>query len=108
MRNAGLTAKLDFLFSKWKELSKTNDEIANAWKKMLQEQVTDNNGSPTNTQNSSAKMTRQKILSGLEGEDNIEAGDVKQTTKSKDSVEQEAATNIKAKNIKIGNLTQEG
>ena len=108
LRNAGLTAKLDFLFSKWKELSKTNDEVANVWEKMLQEQVTDNNESPTDTKNPSAKMTRQKILSDIEAEDSVEVGDVKQAAKSGHSVDQEAATNMKAKNIKIGNLTQEG
>jgi S1-C subfamily serine protease len=50
LRNAGSTAKLDFLFSRWKELSKTNDEVANAWEKRLPEQVTDD---LANTKNSS-------------------------------------------------------
>jgi hypothetical protein len=52
-------------------------------------------------------VTRQKLLSDIEVEENLEVGDVKQKSKSNGSVELEAATHLKAKNIKIGNLTQE-
>jgi len=36
LRNAGLTAKLDFLFSKWKELFDMNDGIAKSWDERLE------------------------------------------------------------------------
>jgi hypothetical protein len=52
--------------------------------------------------------TRQKMLSGIEAGETLEAGNATQKSKQVGSVNQEMATNLTAKNIKLGNLTQEG
>jgi DNA-binding Xre family transcriptional regulator len=55
----------------------------------------------------SAGVKRQEMLSGVEVTGNLEAGDLAQKAQHNSSVEQKMATNLKAENIKFGNLTQE-
>ena len=53
--------------------------------------------------------TVQVMLSNINVTDNLEVGDMKQnSTNAGKSVKQTMATDIKAKNVKLGNLTQEG
>jgi len=58
LRNAGLTTKLDFLFSKWKELSDIHDEMAKAWDERLETftSKTNSNG----LENTSKKQVLEK------------------------------------------------
>ena len=49
----------------------------------------------------------QKMLSGIEAEETLEAGKMTQKLKPGDSGIQEMATNLKAKNINLNDLTQE-
>ena len=49
----------------------------------------------------------QELLDGIEVTGNLEAEDLVQKAKSGSSVKQKMATNLKAENVKLGNLTQE-
>lgn len=56
----------------------------------------------------SAGVKRQEMLCDVEVTSNLEVGDLTQKAQRGSSVEQKMATNLKAENIKLGNLTQEG
>lgn len=49
----------------------------------------------------------QELLDGIEVTGNLEAEDLVQKAKPSGSVKQKMATNLKAENVKLGNLTQE-
>ena len=51
-------------------------------------------------------LSSQKILSEISVEGNIEVESMHQDSTSGSQANQEMATNIKAKNIKVGNLSQ--
>jgi hypothetical protein len=53
-----------------------------------------------------AGAVRQIMANGLEVEETLEAGDITQTASGGTEVEQQMLTDAKAKNIKIGNMTQ--
>ncbi len=55
----------------------------------------------------SAGVKRLEMLSGVEVTSNLEVGDLSQKAPRGSSVELKMATNLKAENIKLGNLTQE-
>lgn len=55
----------------------------------------------------SAGVKRQEMLSDVEVTSNIEVGDLTQKAQRASAVEQKMATNLKAENLKLGNLTQE-
>lgn len=55
----------------------------------------------------SAGVKRQEMLNSVEVTGNLEVGDLTQKTQRGSSAEQKMATNLKAENIKLGNLTQE-
>lgn len=55
----------------------------------------------------SAGVKRQEMLSDIEVMSNLEVGDLTQKAQRGSSVEQKMATNLKAENILLGNLTQE-
>ena len=54
-----------------------------------------------------AGVIHQEMLSDVEVTSNIEVGDLTQKAQRGSAVEQKMATNLKAENIKLGNLTQE-
>ncbi|MDZ8237445.1 MAG: hypothetical protein RMZ69_09780 [Nostoc sp. ChiQUE01a] len=54
-----------------------------------------------------AGVFRQKMLTDVETEETLEAGNLTQKSKLSGSGDQEMAKNLKAKNIKFGDLTQE-
>lgn len=54
-----------------------------------------------------AGVNHQEMLSDVEVTSNIEVGDLTQKAQRGSAVEQKMATNLKAENIKLGNLTQE-
>lgn len=53
------------------------------------------------------KIRNQELLSGVEVTGNLEVEDLIQKAKPGGSVKQKMATNLKAENVKLGNLTQE-
>jgi hypothetical protein len=54
-----------------------------------------------------AGVVRQVMASGIEVAGDLEAGDMSQKANRSGSVEQEMLTNVKAQNIRLGNLSQE-
>ena len=54
-----------------------------------------------------AGVRNQELLSGVEVTGNLEVEDLIQKAKPGGSVKQKMATNLKAENVKLGNLTQE-
>ena len=54
-----------------------------------------------------AGVRNQELLNGVEVTSNLEAEDLVQKAKPGGSVKQKMATNLKAENVKLGNLTQE-
>ena len=54
-----------------------------------------------------AEIKNQELLSGIEVTGNLEVEDLVQKAKPGGSVKQKMATNLKAENVKLGNLTQE-
>ena len=63
---------------------------------------------PLNSLLDSAGVRRQEMLSDIEVTSNLEVkGDLTQKAQRGSSVEQKMATNLKAENILLGNLTQE-
>jgi hypothetical protein len=87
-----------------KHIDKVQDELAT--------QMEDDDGYAAELQNlvnqlKSAGVVRQVMASGLEVEETLEAGDMTQTVSGGTEVEQHMVTDVIAKNVKIGDMTQE-
>jgi hypothetical protein len=87
-----------------KHIDTVQDELAT--------QMEEDNGYAAELQNlvnqlKAAGVVRQVMASGLEVEETLEAGDMTQTASGRTEVEQHMVTDVQAKNIKIGDMTQE-
>jgi transcriptional regulator with XRE-family HTH domain len=87
---------------------KTIDKIARALELNSADIISTENSTQMKPSSEQSSVVPQKLLCDIEVDENLEVGDIIQRAGKENSVEQVIATNVKAKNIKFGNVTQEG